>query len=120
MNLTKIIEQTGRRIRAGKMPAEKLTNADVKEVLEAAVEVMKEALIVEGRIEIQNFAVIEARKIVLKKTSNLLAQVRYGDSLTLEKRETSAIRIRWFFRPNNKLRNALKKNAIRSKIQPEQ
>lgn len=68
MNLTKIIEETGRRIRAGKMPTEKLTNADVKEVLEAAVEVMKQGLLEEGRIEIQNFAVIEVKCTTVKPT----------------------------------------------------
>ena len=59
MNLTQIIRETGRRVRRGKLPQQKLTNEEVKAVLEAAIEVMREGLQTEGRVEIQDFAVIE-------------------------------------------------------------
>ena len=104
MNLTRIIEETGRRIRAGKMPAEKLTNADVKEVLEAAVEVMKQALLQEGRIEIQGFAVIEVRQTEVKSVKHL---VKFdGQQVQLPK-----WRINWIFRPSKILRSNLKKTV---------
>jgi nucleoid DNA-binding protein len=92
MNLTRIIEETGRRIRAGKMPAEKMTNADVKEILETAIEVMKEALLDEGHIEIQNFAVIEARQIPVK-------------SVWLNGQITKKYRVNWAFRPTRRIRD---------------
>ena len=91
MNLTKIIEETGRRIRVGKMPSEKLTNADVKEVLETAVEVMKQALLEEGRIEIQNFAVIEVQRTKVKPIE-LNGYITRGE------------RIRWVIRPSQHLK----------------
>ena len=75
MNLTKIIEATGRRVRAGKMPAEKLTNADIKEILDAAITVMKQALLEEGRIEIQDFLVLEVRSSKLVQPSHVPARV---------------------------------------------
>ncbi len=90
MNLTKIIEETGRRIRAGKMPSEKLTNAEVKEVLEAAIEVMKQALIEEERIEIQGFAVIEIKRSEVKQT-------------VLNGKQTSGKRRRWVIKPSKSL-----------------
>jgi nucleoid DNA-binding protein len=90
MNLTKIIEETGRRIRAGKMPAEKLTNADVKEVLEAAIAVMKQALIEEERIEIQGFAVIEMKRTPVKPT-------------VLNGKITKGERVRWIFRASREM-----------------
>ncbi len=101
MNLTKIIEETGRRIRAGKMPAEKLTNADVKEVLETAVEVMKQALLEDGRIEIQGFAVIEVKRTAVKPSTltTLSGQVK----------QLPKERIRWVIRPNATLRRATKR-----------
>jgi nucleoid DNA-binding protein len=92
MNLTKIIEETGRRIRAGKMPAEKLTNADVKEVLETAIEVMKDALILEERIEIQDFVVIEAKRTAVKPTA-------FNGKLTRGERR------RWVIRLSDKLQS---------------
>jgi nucleoid DNA-binding protein len=91
MNLTKIIEETGRRIRAGKMPADKLTNADVKEILEMAVEVMKQALLNEGRIEIQGFVVIEVRRTPVKP-SQLNGTMRKGE------------RVSWVIRPSQRLK----------------
>jgi nucleoid DNA-binding protein len=96
MNLTKIIEETGRRIRAGKMPAEKLTNADVKEVLEAAIEVMKQALIEEERIEIQDFAVIEVKRTAVKPTK-LNGKVTRGE------------RKRWVIKPSQ---NSIKSDCL--------
>jgi nucleoid DNA-binding protein len=95
MNLTKIIEETGRRIRAGKMPAEKLTNADVKEVLETAVEVMKQALLDEGRIEIQGFFVIEIKQSSVKPT-------------TLRGKVTKSKRIRWIIKPSKFIQTLIK------------
>ena len=59
MNLTQIIAETGRRVRLGKSPRHKLSNEQVKEVLELAMEVMREGLHDEGRIEVQGFLVIE-------------------------------------------------------------
>ena len=87
MNLTKIIEETGRRIRAGKMPSEKLTNADVKEILETAVEVMKQAILEEGRIEIQGFVVIEVKLTTVKPT-------------VFNGKITKAERRRWVIKPS--------------------
>jgi nucleoid DNA-binding protein len=92
MNLTKIIEETGRRIRAGKMPAEKLTNADVKEILEMAVEVMKQTLLEEGRIEIQNFAVIEVKRTKVKP-SQINGYTRKEE------------RVRWLIRVSQQLKS---------------
>jgi len=102
MNLTKIIEETGRRIRAGKMPTEKLTNADVKEVLETAVEVMKQALLEDGRIEIQGFAVIEVKRTAVKNPSTLT-------TLSGQVKQLPKERIRWVIRPNATLRRATKR-----------
>ncbi len=59
MNLTQIIAETGRRVRLGKSPRDKLSNEQVKQVLEAAMEVMREGLHDEGRVEVQGFLVIE-------------------------------------------------------------
>ena len=71
MNLTQIIEQTGKRLRMGKPPTERLTNAQVKEVLEAALDIMKQALKDEGRIEIQGFLVIERTETPVKAGGKL-------------------------------------------------
>jgi len=59
MNLTQIIAETGRRVRLGKSPRDKLSNEQVKQVLEVAMEVMREGLHDEGRVEVQGFLVIE-------------------------------------------------------------
>jgi nucleoid DNA-binding protein len=104
MNLTKIIEETGRRMRAGKMPSEKLTNADVKEVLETAIEVMKQALIEEERIEIQGFAVIEVKRTAIRNPKTLT-------TLDGEMRQLPAERIRWIIRPNATLRGQAKRRS---------
>lgn len=44
MNLTQIIEETGKRIRIGKSHADKLTNAEIKEVIEIALNVVEQGL----------------------------------------------------------------------------
>jgi nucleoid DNA-binding protein len=86
MNLTHIIEATGKRVRRGKLPANRLTNAEIKEVLETAIEVLKEGLIREGRVEIQGFAVLEVRTV------------------TIQTGELFTKRQRWVFRPSRQLR----------------
>jgi nucleoid DNA-binding protein len=68
MNLTQIVRETGRRVRRGKMRREQLTNEQVKLVLENAVEVMREGLATEGRLEIQGFLVIERKVTPVKPT----------------------------------------------------
>ncbi len=68
MNLTQMIEETGRRVRHGKVRTEHLSNAQVKLILETAMQVMHEALKDEGRIEIQNFLVIERKITPVKPT----------------------------------------------------
>jgi nucleoid DNA-binding protein len=85
MNLTQIIAETGRRVRLGKLPADKLTNAEVKAVLETAIAVMSEGLQSDGRIEIQGFAVIE-RKVTAVKPTVFRGKVRTGE------------RVRWMIR----------------------
>jgi nucleoid DNA-binding protein len=87
MNLTRIIEETGRHIRAGKMPAEKITNADVKQVLETAVDVMKQALFEDERIEIQGFVVIELKRTAVKPSA-LNGKMRKEE------------RLRWVIKPS--------------------
>jgi nucleoid DNA-binding protein len=89
MNLTQIIEATGKRIRHGKLPADRLTNAEVKTVLETAIEVLKEGLLKEGRVEIQGFAVLEVRMEILRTN------------------ETTTTRHRWRLRPARTLKNQL-------------
>lgn len=90
MNLSKIIEETGKRVRAGKLPADKLTNAEIKEVLETAIEIMKEALMDEQRIEIQGFAVIEVKRSKVKQ-------------VMLNGKVTSGERKRWVIRGSREL-----------------
>lgn len=85
MNLTQIIAETGRRIRRGKLRREQLTNEQVKLVLESAVEVMREGLAREGRVEIQGFLVIE-RKVTLVKPTRFKGKLRKGE------------RVRWVVR----------------------
>jgi nucleoid DNA-binding protein len=91
MNLSKIVEETGKRVRAGKVRAEQLTNADVKEVLETAVEVIKEALLTGGRVEIQSFAVLEVTRTAVKP-------------ITLNGKTTRGERTRWVIRPSKRLK----------------
>jgi nucleoid DNA-binding protein len=97
MNLTRIIEETGRRIRAGKMPADKLTNADVKEVLETAVEVMKQALFEDERIEIQGFVVIELKRTSVKPSA-LNGKMRKEE------------RLRWVIKPSKTMMQNITKS----------
>lgn len=108
MNLTRMIEETGKRVRQGKIYSERLTNADVKLVLETAVEVMKAALIEEGRIEIQNFAVLEVVRIAVQNPNHLRAKLRQGDNLTTVERQVTTTRIRWLFKPSKIFRQQLK------------
>ena len=86
MNLTQIIAETGRRVRRGKSPKKKLTNEQVKEVLEAAVEIMREGLHDEGRVEIQGFAVIE-------RVTTKVKPVRLNGKLTRGERTRWVIRM---------------------------
>ena len=86
MNLTQIIAETGRRVRRGKTPQKKLTNAQIKEVLETAVEVMREGLHDEGRVEIQNFATI-------KRVTTKVKRVRLNGKLTRGERTRWVIRM---------------------------
>src|SRR5262245_8285956 len=94
MNLTRLIEETGKRIRPGKPAGDGLTNAEIKEVLEIAIEVLKGTLIEEGRVEIQHFAVIEVRRI----------PVRSG---TVQPAGRGAQRVIWLIRPAQALRRAV-------------
>ena len=98
MNLTQIIEETGKRIRLGKRHADKLTNVEIKEVLDIALAVLQEGLVEEGRVEIQDFAVLE---IVVKpvKIGGQLAP--FGGSTTVR---AVGMRRRWLFRPAQALR----------------
>ena len=86
MNLTQIIAETGRRIRRGKSPKKKLTNEQVKVVLETAVGVMREGLYDEGRVEIQGFAVIE-------RVTTKVKPVRLNGRLTRGERTRWVIRM---------------------------
>jgi nucleoid DNA-binding protein len=110
MNLTKLIEATGRRVRLGKRSAAKLTNAEVKEVLETAIEILKEALIQEGRVEIQHFAVIEIKRKQVKPSSNRVSTPRDDPAVYAE-------RTYWRFHPSTSLKSQQKSISIlKSKI----
>jgi len=85
MNLTQLIARTGQKLREGKPPSERLTNAEVKAVLEAAVEIMREALHDEGRLEIQGFLVIERTETPVKPGGTLKP---YGSTLTQRRATT--------------------------------
>jgi nucleoid DNA-binding protein len=102
MNLTRIIEKSGQRLRMGKPPSERLTNAQVKQVLETAIQVMQEALRDEGRIEIQGFAVIEVKRTSIKPTK-------------LNGKMTRGERTRWVIRVSDRLNSKLD-----SETSPEQ
>jgi len=84
MNLTQLIARTGQKLREGKPPSERLTNAEVKAVLEMAIGIMREALHDEGRLEIQGFLVIERTETTVKPGGTLKP---YGGSAT-ERRAT--------------------------------
>ena len=101
MNLTQIIEETGKRIRLGKRHADKLTNVEIKEVLETALAVLQEGLVREGRVEIQDFAVLEV-VVTSVKTGGQLAP--FGGTTPVRAGE----RRRWLFRPAQALREAAK------------
>jgi nucleoid DNA-binding protein len=100
MNLTEIIAATGQRIRFGKLPAERLTNAEVKAVLETALEVLQEGLLTEGRVEIQDFAVLELRTQSIQP-GGVLQSVGQGAHPLL-----TTTRQRWLLRPSRQLRAA--------------
>lgn len=85
MNLTTLVRATGQRVRAGKMRPHQLTNAQVREVLESAFASLHEALLTEGRLEIQGLFVLE-RKITHAKRSLLNGSLRKSE------------RIRWVIR----------------------
>jgi nucleoid DNA-binding protein len=108
MNLTRIIEETGKRVRLGKIPADRLTNAEVKTVLETAIEVLREGLIQEGRVEIQDFAVLELRTQTIRP-SGVLQPVGQGRQPLL-----TTTRQRWLFRPSRPLRAAARPGSPRT------
>ena len=97
MNLTQIIAETGKRVRLGKTRDDQLTNAQIKQVLDTAVEIMKEGLIDEERIEIQDFAVLEVVRSPVKNPNTLTTFD--GDVLKMPSE-----RVRWVMRPGKKLR----------------
>jgi nucleoid DNA-binding protein len=101
MNLTQIIEETGKRVRLGKRHTEKMSNVQIKEVLDVALAVLQEGLVREGRIEIQGFAVIEVVMVSVKAGGQLKP---FGGATSQKVR--SAIRRRWLFRPAQALRRA--------------
>lgn len=98
MNLTQIIEETGKRIRLGKRHADKLTNVEIKEVLDTALAVLQEGLVHEGRVEIQDFAVLEVI-VTPVKTGGQLAP--FGGTTSVQ---AVGMRRRWLFRPSQSLR----------------
>ena len=102
MNLTQIIEETGKRIRLGKRHADKLTNIEIKAVLETALAVLQEGLVREGRVEIQDFAVLEMREAQVKTGGYLKP---FGGATTVR---AVGVRRRWLFRPAQALREAAK------------
>lgn len=55
LNKQKMVREIGRRTR--------LTNREVQEVIESLIDVWTEELIAGGRIELQNFLVLEAKTI---------------------------------------------------------
>jgi nucleoid DNA-binding protein len=114
MNLSRIIEITGQRLRIGKVYSERLSNAQIKEVLEMAVQVIEEALINEGRIEIQGFAVIEVIQITTKNPRNLFPKANSDKNTSLQNSQTRIARTRWLFKPSQKLRAALKGGKSKS------
>jgi hypothetical protein len=73
------------------LSVEKLTNPDIKEILETAVEVMKQALLEEGHNEIQNVAVIEVKRTQVKP-------------IILNGRSTKGERIRWIIKSSHSIK----------------
>jgi nucleoid DNA-binding protein len=105
MNLTRIIEETGKRVRLGKIPADRLIHAQIKEVLETALTVIQTALLTEGRVEMQDFAVLELRNQVIQP-GGVLQPVGQGTHPLL-----TTTRQRWLFRPSRKLRERARRAA---------
>lgn len=87
MNLTQVVSETGRRVRRGRLPADRLSNAQVKQVLETAFAVMGEALQTEGRVEVQG-------RFVVERVVTAVKQVRLNGRLTSGKRTRYVLRIR--------------------------
>jgi len=106
MNLTQIIEETGKRLRLGKRHADKLTNVEIKEVLDIALAVLQEGRVQEGRVEIQDFAVLEVRETQVKMGGQLTP---FGSKISVR---VMNVRRRWLFRPSQRLKQA----AIGKKI----
>ena len=105
MNLTQIIEETGKRIRLGKRHADKLTNVEIKEVLDIALAVLQEGLVQEGRVEIQDFAVLEVVTTRVKTGGQLTP---FGGTTPVR---VASMRRRWLFHPAQALRQALRQAA---------
>jgi len=103
MNLTQIIEETGKRLRLGKRHADKLTNVEIKEVLDIALAVLQEGLVQEGRVEIQDFAVLEVVTTRVKTGGHLTS---FGSPTSIH---SAGIRRRWVFRPSQLLKEAFTK-----------
>ena len=104
MNLTQIIEETGKRIRLGKRNADKLTNVEIKEILDIVLAVLQEGLVRDGRVEIQDFAVLEVVVTPVKPGGQLAS---FGG---ISPARMAGVRQRWLFRPSQKLRDASKQN----------
>lgn len=102
MNLTQIIAETGKRVRLGKTRDDQLTNAQIKQVLDTAVEIMKEGLIDEGRIEVQDFAVFEVIRSQVENPNTLTTFD--GDAVKMP-----AERVRWVFKPSKAFRLRVKR-----------
>lgn len=105
MNLTQIIEETGKRIRLGKRQADKLTNVEIKQVLDIALDVLQEGLLQEGRVEIQDFAVLEIVTTPVKTGGQLTP---FGGTTPVR---AVGMRRRWLFRPAQVLRKAANSKA---------
>jgi nucleoid DNA-binding protein len=104
MNFDAWIRRTGKRIRRGKIRQAQLTNAQIREVLEGALVELEEALVNEGRVEIQHFAVLEIQRTEVRSTrlrtttpEGLLRYVR-----------TPSTRTRFVFKPSKRLRKRVK------------
>ena len=63
---------------------------------------MQEALIAEERIEIQNFAVLDVRRVRVKRPNTLT-------TFDGKRTQMPSERVCWVFKPSKKLRHAVKK-----------
>jgi len=64
LNKQKMVREIGRRTR--------LTNREVQEIVEALIDIWTEELVAGGRIELQNFLVLEAKTIDRGEQSGML------------------------------------------------